>query len=179
MGSKKLKIEWIYCLLGMITAIIMGPFFNRLPISKKIVSALVTPIPTPTLTPTTTPTPTSTPTPTPTLTPTPTQTPTLTPLPTAIPVISYEAYFDQYSTQYQVSKELLKKIALCESGMNPNSVNGDYVGLYQFSTSTWQVTRTAMELDTNANLRFNPEESIRTAAYKIINNGQNAWKNCL
>ena len=133
----------------------------------------LTNIPTPSPTPTLTPIPTNTPTPIPTLTPVPTT------LPTVFPTTSFESYFDQYSAQYQANEELLKKIAQCESGMSPSNVNGPYGGLYQFMIQTWQVTRNQMGLDANPDLRFNPEEAIKTAAFKIANGGQIAWKNCL
>jgi soluble lytic murein transglycosylase-like protein len=125
-------------------------------------------------------------TPTPTATPTPTNTPTPKPRPTAKPVVAlppseYEAYFDQYSAQYGVSKDLLKHIAKCESGINPGSrsANGLYGGMFQFLASTWSSTRTEMGLDPNPELRFNAEEAIRTAAYKISKNGAGAWAGCL
>ena len=78
-----------------------------------------------------------------------------------------------------MSKDLLKKIAFCESGMNPNSTNGPYGGMYQFTVETWQATRGLMGVDTNPDLRFNAEEAIETAAFKIANKGEQAWKNCL
>ncbi len=127
--------------------------------------------------PTPTPTPTSTPSPTLTLTPTLTPTPTNTPTP--LPPSSYDEYFDQYSSQYNVDKNQLKKIAICESGMNPGSTNGDYGGMYQFTSETWINTRAQMGIDTNPSLRFAARESIETAAFKISRNGTNAWANCL
>jgi hypothetical protein len=56
--------------------------------------------------------------------------------------------------------------------------NGVYGGLFQFSSSTWISTRQAMNLDTNTELRFNPEEAIRTAAFKISTMGLSPWPNC-
>ena len=129
------------------------------------------PTPTPTVTPTLTPTPSATPALT--LTPTPISTPT--PLPSS----SYDEYFDEYSGHYGVDKNQLKKIAICESGINPGAANGDYGGMYQFTTETWVNARTQMGADTNPNLRFGPKESIETAAFKISQNGVNAWVNCL
>src|SRR3989338_3418542 len=126
-----------------------------------------------------TPSPTVTPTPSPTQTLTPTLTPTPTSTPTPLPPSSYDTDFDQYSSQYGVDKNQLKKIALCESGMNPSSANGDYGGMYQFATKTWINTRSQMGLDTNPSLRFGAKESIETAAFKISRNGAKAWVNCL
>lgn len=141
---------------------------------------IVTPSPTPTNTPT--PTLTIAPPPSPTSKPKPTTTPkpSPTPLPTRVPVTNQqlEDWFTGYSNNYSVDKEKLKKIAYCESKFNANAVNGDYAGLFQFSKNTWEITRRQMNLDNNPNLRFNAEESIKTAAFKISAGGISAWKNC-
>jgi len=134
-----------------------------------------TPSPTPTNTPTPTSTPTTTPSPTPTITPTPTNTPT----PTPLPVVNYEELFETYASHYSVDKDKLKRIAICESKLNPQATNGDYQGLFQFATVTWSVTRLRMGLDIDPDLRTNPEEAIHTAAFKISRGGESAWKNCL
>jgi hypothetical protein len=69
-------------------------------------------------------------------------------------------------------------MAVCESNLKPQATNGDYAGLYQFSSRTWKSTRQAMNLDNDPVLRFNPEESIKTAAFKISTSGLSAWPNC-
>jgi hypothetical protein len=143
--------------------------------------------PTPTLTPTATPTPTptNTPTPTPTNTPTPkpTMTPTKTPTPTPKPPPPAPDYlnslFDKYSSDFKVDSNILRKIANCESHYNPGAASGDYGGMFQYMKDTWINTRTQMGLDTNPDLRFNAEESIRTTAFKIANGGLSAWRGCL
>jgi hypothetical protein len=119
---------------------------------------------------------TETPVPTPTFTPTPTRTPT----PTPVPILSndLETLFGKYSSTYNTDKELLRKIAFCESKFNPNASNGPYAGLYQFTEGSWIVTRRRMGLDTNPTLRLNPEEAIKTAAFKISKDGPHAWPNC-
>jgi soluble lytic murein transglycosylase-like protein len=121
-----------------------------------------------------------TPTPTvaiPTATPEPTALPT--PAPTNPPAPELEAMFDKYSSEYGADKELMKKIARCESGFNTTSNNsGMYLGMYQFSSSTWSANRNRMGLDPNPDLRTNPEEAIRTAAYMISKGGQGHWPNC-
>lgn len=150
--------------------------------SQEIVQAMPF-IPTPTLTITPSPTPTLTPTPTstptPTATPTPTSTPTPTPTATPMPPTSFEEYFEQFSSQYGADKDLMKKIAYCESGAHPGAANGDYGGMFQFSTETWISTRNQMGLDSNPDLRFGAREAIETAAFKISRGGQNAWSGCL
>lgn len=118
-------------------------------------------------------------TPTPTSTPTPTPSPTPLPKPTIAVVSDLETLFTKFADQYHVDKEVLKGIARCESGFNATSNNsGMYLGMYQFAAQTWQSTRNAMGLDPNPELRTNPEEAIKTAAYKIANGGINAWPNC-
>lgn len=144
------------------------------------------PTPTPTLTPTTTPTPTNTPTPTPTNTPTPTptETPTPTPTPTIPPAVQpngtdLDLWFTKYADEYHIDRALLHKIADCESHFNTNANYANlYLGMYQFSESSWVNTRMQMNLDPNPNLRTNAEEAIKTAAFKISINGQNAWPSC-
>jgi hypothetical protein len=112
--------------------------------------------------------------------PTPVPSPVPTPLPSPIIVTSQQLddWFTTYSNQFSVDRQKLWNIAVCESGLNPNVRNGDYGGLYQFATHTWQTTRTAMNLDSNPDLRFNPEEAIKTAAFKIATGGLSSWPNC-
>lgn len=141
--------------------------------------------PTVTPLPTHTPTPTATPTPLPTATPIPpTSTPvpptnTPTPQPTIAVVSDLESLFTRFGDEYHVDRELLKKIARCESGFNSDAVNGPYVGMYQFMEQTWISNRSAMGIDSNPELRRSAEESIRTAAFMIGRGQQNAWANCL
>ena len=140
-----------------------------------------TPTNTPTPTETPTPTPTETPTPTPTQTPTPTPTETPSPTPTTVSQpngTQLDEWFTKYANEYHIDRALLHRIAQCESGFNTNSNNnGLYVGMYQFSESTWIGTRSAMGADTNPELRTNAEESIKTAAFKISQGGAGAWPN--
>lgn len=117
---------------------------------------------------------TETPIPTPTVKPTPTRTIT----PTPIPVGALEDWFNRYASKESIDRERLKRIAVCESGLNPNARFLDYGGLFQFSTGSWISTRTNMNLTTDPNLRFNPEEAIKTAAFKVATEGIHAWPNC-
>lgn len=139
----------------------------------------VSPTPTIFTLPTSTPTPTLTPTVIPTETPTPLPTSTPTPIPTIAVITDLETLFQKYSDEYHVDKELLKRIARCESGFNSQADTGLYAGMFQFAAQTWIATRAEMGFDTNPDLRKNAEESIRTAAFKISRGGQNAWRNCL
>ncbi|MFC1647159.1 transglycosylase SLT domain-containing protein [Patescibacteria group bacterium] len=134
--------------------------------------------PTPSNTPTPTTTPTITPTPYPTNIPLPTQTPL--PMPTVISITGNQLddWFDKYSQVYSVDRDKLQQIAVCESNLNPSAVNGLYAGFYQFSPAAWKSTRKQMNLDPNPDLRFNPEEAIKTAAFKMSVSGLSAWPNC-
>lgn len=176
---KKTKRNYAIALLTVV--IIAALLFLRANHSstQRIVSFFVSPTPTSTPIPTATPTPSPTPTTTPTPTPLPTATPTPSPTPTPLPQSSYESDFDNASSQYNVSKDKLKKIAICESGINPGAVNGPYGGMFQFTSETWVSTRRQMGRDENPDLRFNAKESIDTAAFKISNGGERAWLNCL
>lgn len=146
--------------------------------NKSVLGAMITTSPTPPLSASPTNTPTAPPTST--STPLPTPRPTKTPTPSPIPVTSaqLDEWFTAYSNHYSIEREKLWRMAVCESNLKVNAKNGDYIGLYQFSTSTWKSTRRAMNADPNPNLRLNPEESIRTAAFKISTAGLSAWPNC-
>lgn len=112
--------------------------------------------------------------------PTPTRKPTLSPTPTRVVYKSsdFDEWFTKYSQKESIDRNLLRRIAVCESGLNPRAVNGIYGGLFQFSTGTWISNRRAMNMDTNPELRFHPEEAIRTAAFRIATVGIHAWPNC-
>lgn len=127
-----------------------------------------------------TPTPTPTPSPTPTPTNSPTPTPKPTPTPTPYPVSSQqlESWFTQYANHYSVDRSLLWHIAECETGLRTNAVNWIYGGMFQFSSNTWRANRELMNIDPNPDLRFNPEEAIRTAAFVLSTRGAGAWPHC-
>ena len=140
---------------------------------------------TPTSTPTLTPSPTLTPTPTPTetATPKPKPTPTKTPTPTPVPqptVSSQQIYelINRFAGQYGVSPDVMRYIALCESGFNPAAKNSIYAGLYQFGVTTWKNLRVEIGEETDPNLRLNAEEAIQTAAYAISKGKTGLWPNC-
>ena len=132
----------------------------------------ISPTPLPSVTPSLTLRPTSTPEPE--LIPTPTPLPAFPPLSTD----QINHWIKHYSGFYSVSEDLLKKIAVCESKLDPKAQNGPYGGMFQFSTSSWKSTRGFMNLDPNPTLRFNAEEAIKTAAFKISISGPGAWPNC-
>lgn len=133
-----------------------------------------------------TPTITSTPTPANTLTPTPTLTPapSLTPTPIAIPAPEFTSeqingFIESYAGQYNVDPNVLRHIAVCESGFNPSSIHLNYAGLYQFSATVWINYRKEIGEDTNPDLRLNAEEAIQTAAFILATNRAYIWPNCV
>lgn len=84
----------------------------------------------------------------------------------------------EYASEKGLDSEIMIKIAECESGLNPSAVNGQYAGIYQFHPQTWESNRKAMNEDPNTSLRFNLEEAVKTAAFKMSRDGFGAWPEC-
>lgn len=140
-------------------------------------SPTASPSPSPTIKPTTKPTPTLT------IKPTASPSPTIPPIPTATPDVwspgNMTSLFAQYAGAYGVDQNILERLANCESHFNQNAQNGDYLGMFQFSTSLWQDYRRRLGMDINPDLRRNIEESIRTASFVISQRGTSPWPSCL
>lgn len=129
------------------------------------------------------PTPTALPTPTSTPTPTPTPKPKLTPTPTPLPQPTFTSqeingFIERFAAQYGVSPHVLRHIALCESGFNPQARKLNYAGLYQFTANTWKKYRQLMGEEINPDLRFNGEEAVQTAAYILSIDKAFVWPSC-
>ncbi len=176
MRKKKILIQFLVLVIFVAVIFKIAFYFQVKKTQNEVAGAKISLAKIPTIIPTFTPTPTNTPTPT--LIPTPTATPS----PTLIPVIilpkDLDDLFTKYSNEYNVDKELLKRIAKCESGLNPNAATSLYAGLFQFAKQTWNSARTSMKMDPDINLRFNPEESIRTAAFMVSQGHLGIWPNC-
>lgn len=127
-------------------------------------STVATSIPSPILTETPSPTPSATPKPTPAKTLAPTQ--------------QINEFIDRFAGQYGVDPNVIRHIALCESGFNPGAINYVYKGLFQFRSSTWQNIRRKMGEDISADLRVNAEEAVQTAAYAISHGNISIWPHC-
>ena len=144
--------------------------------------------PTPHATESPTPNPTepeASPTPTPEITPTskPTPKPTFTPPPAGgqQPTFTSEQIYgftERFGAQYSVDPNVLRHIALCESGFKSNATNGAYFGLYQFGSITWTNYRKLLGEDPDPNLRLNAEEAVQTAAYALSLGKSHIWPNC-
>ena len=142
-----------------------------------------TPVPTLLQISTNAPSPIPTPTPLPTSLPTSIPLPTKVPTPTSIPQPQYTSeqihgFIERFSTQYKVDANIMRHIAVCESGFNPNAGNGPYAGLYQFSVTSWAANRVLMGEDPNSVLRFNAEEAVQTAAFMVSIGKGWVWPNC-
>ena len=125
------------------------------------------------------PTETPIPTPEPTETPSPTPVPTETPIPQ--PVFSSEeihGFIERFAGQYGVDPNVLRHLAVCESGFNPLAANLNYAGLFQFSSNTWIKYRQLMGEDVDISLRLNAEEAVQTAAYAYSLGHEGIWPNC-
>lgn len=130
------------------------------------------------------PTQSPTPSPSPTPTPSPTPKPTVKPTPTPLPQPKFTSqqineFIERFASQYSVDPNLLRHIALCESGFNAFAKRAGYAGLYQFGPITWQNIRVALGEDKDINLRFNAEEAVQTAAYVLHINNAGIWPNCV
>lgn len=144
---------------------------------EKVLAVSVTP--TPLLTPSPTPLPSPTPTPTPA--PTPKKTPKPTPTPVPQPKVTSQeinGFIERFSGQYGVDPNVIRHIAICESGFNPNAKNGQYIGLFQFGATTWKNLRAEFGEDPNPDLRTNAEEATQTAAYAFSKGKRGIWPNC-
>jgi hypothetical protein len=92
--------------------------------------------------------------------------------------IPYSEHFQTYSEKFNVDKQLLIRIAKCESGFRHDAVNGPYLGMFQYLSSTWVSARKEMGENSDESLRTNPEEAIKTTAWKIAHGGISAWPVC-
>lgn len=174
------KVIFYFLLLVLAGELISLLVINRKKDSQKVLAeeTVITPSPTATVTPS--PTPLPTPTPMSTSKPTPTGTPTPTPVPK--PKYTSEeinGFIERFAAQYNVDPNLLRHIAICESGFNPSAYHAGYAGLYQFGPTTWKNIRSMFGEDPDPALRYNAEEATQTAAYALHINVAGIWPNCV
>ncbi|PIS09704.1 hypothetical protein COT75_00755 [Candidatus Beckwithbacteria bacterium CG10_big_fil_rev_8_21_14_0_10_34_10] len=125
------------------------------------------------------PSPSPSPIPTPKPSPSPLPSPSPSPEPKIYPTSQeLDSSFAKYATEYRLDLNILRQLASCESGFNTYAVNNPYAGLYQFNSTSWINTRKRMGLNPDPDLRFNWEESIKTAAFKISQDGLGSWPSC-
>jgi soluble lytic murein transglycosylase-like protein len=85
---------------------------------------------------------------------------------------------DDISGQYGVDPNVIRHMAVCETGFNAAARNHQYGGLFQFDSQTWKTYRQRLNLDSNPDLRFDAKEAIITAAYIIQLGKSHLWPNC-
>lgn len=130
------------------------------------------------------PTDTPSPSPTPTVTASPSPSPTIKPTPSPVPQPDFTSeeingFIDRFAAQYSLDPNVLRHLALCESGFDAKAIKLSYYGLFQFGPTTWKNIRLEMGEDTNADLRLNAEEATQTAAYAISVGKSGIWPNCI
>ena len=103
------------------------------------------------------------------------------PSPTPVPVSSQQIneYINKYAGEYGVDPNVLRHIAVCESGFDPTIEHLSYVGLYQFGPMTWKTKRMEMGRDPDDALRWDVEEQVVTAAWIVKMGYTNIWPNCV
>lgn len=101
------------------------------------------------------------------------------PTPTKEPFETVSHLIDQYSALYGLDVNVIRYLALCESGLRSNATNGKYVGIFQYDERTWKTLRQEMNLETNPDLRYSAEEAIKTTAYAISKGKTKLWPNCV
>jgi len=100
-------------------------------------------------------------------------------LPPRVSPEEIHAFIERFAAQYGVDPNVLRHIAVCESGFNPLASKFSYAGLYQFGPNTWKNYRLMMGEDPNVDLRYDAEESTQTAAYVLSINQGYIWPSCL
>ena len=178
MSTKSTKIILISLPIILISIIIYYKFSADL-VNQPLLSPIPTanPSPSPPVSPSPTPSPTPSPSPSPAPSPIPSPTPS-SPLPSFKPE-QIHGFIDQFSAQYNLDPNLLRHIAVCESGFNPLARKLTYSGLYQFSPNTWIKYRNLLNQDPDPDLRLNAEASVQTAAYVLSVGDSYIWPSCM
>ena len=175
------KIILIFLPIILISIIIYSKFSANLA-NEPLLSPLSTSSPSPS--PPVSPSPTPSPTPSPSPSPSPSPLPSPSPTPTPSPLPSFKpeqihGFIDQFSRQYNLDPNLLRHIAVCESGFNPLAETLNYSGLYQFSPNTWIKYRNLLNQDPDTDLRLNAKAAVQTAAYVLSIGNSHIWPSCM
>lgn len=108
-----------------------------------------------------------------------TASPSAQPTPKGASSSEINGFIDRFSSQYGIDPNVLRYIAICESGFRSNAENAGYVGLYQFGPVTWKNLRQEFGEDINIDLRYSAEESVQTASYALSKGKSGIWPNCI
>ncbi len=109
------------------------------------------------------------------------QTSIVTPTPRSQPSYTSEDinnFINAYSDHYSVDPNVLRHMAICESGFNPQAKNWIYAGLFQFDKNTWISYRRKLGLNADPDLRYNAQEAVRTTAFALSLGARGLWPNC-
>lgn len=90
-------------------------------------------------------------------------------------VQSIEQIITNAAIEFGVSPSYLRRVAFCESSLNPSAVGdaGASVGLFQIQRAFW--SEVAPRLGYTTDLRHDPIASSRVAAYAFANGRSQAW----
>ncbi len=105
---------------------------------------------------------------------------------TATPTPTYSAetaqavneYIDKFSAEHGVDPNVIRHLAICESGFRTNAINLGYAGLFQFDSATWKRLRLEIGEDPNPDLRFSGKDAVQTVTYAISKNKSGLWPSC-
>jgi len=121
--------------------------------------------------------PTASPTATLAIKETPKPTPTSKPQPDFTSEQIY-GFTEKYGILYAVDPNVLRHVALCESGFNPRAKNFIYSGLFQYDSNTWRKYRGEIGQDPDPDLRYHAEEAVETTAFALSHGASRLWPNC-
>jgi len=77
-----------------------------------------------------------------------------------------------------VDPNVIRHVALCESGFKPGARNYIYAGLFQYDVATWKTFRKKMGENSDTDLRYNAKEAVKTAAFTLSLGYSRLWPNC-
>ncbi len=169
---------------GLVSFGILGAtgmsFFDNNNSAGSLVSPIVSVSPTIQIVTTPEPTPTASPAATPTAKPTVKKiVVTPKPTPTAEPTENVNKLIDKYSIQYGLDPNVFRHLAVCESNLRSNAVNGRYVGIFQYDSETWRKIRVEMGAVADSELRYSAEEAVKTTAFALSKGKSKLWPNCI
>jgi len=173
-----LRPKWVYIQRTGFANMSTLTMINNRVVANPAVTITPTAAVSPTAEPTSSPTPTKKPKSKPKLRPTAVPSPTPKPTPKYTSEQIYRL-IDKFAGQYGVDANLLRHIAVCESGFDPEATNLSYAGLFQFSPNTWEKYRKVLGAATDPELRLDAQEAVQTAAYVLSVNQTYIWPNCM
>jgi hypothetical protein len=93
--------------------------------------------------------------------------------------VEIHEFIERFASSYSVDPNVIRHLAVCESGLNPMAINKNYAGLFQFLPNTWINFRAQMGRDDDINLRLDAKEAIETTAYVLSVNKIDIFSTCV